>query len=103
MSPSLNRFRKTAILEGYSFLVLLFVAMPLKYALDKPTPVKVVGWIHGVLFILYILWGARAAREERWSLGFCAKAFIASLVPFGTFVLDKHLRHMALESTDTSG
>ena len=92
MSSSLQRFRAIALAEGISFLVLLGIAMPLKYAAGMPTPVKIVGWIHGVLFILYVLGGALAARKEGWSLKFCALAFIASLVPAGTFWLDRQLR-----------
>ena len=94
---SLKPFRVIAFTEGVSFLVLLLVAMPLKYLADEPLAVKYVGWAHGLLFILYIFLGLRAAREHAWSLRFCAYAFIASLLPFGTFVLDKHLRGQKTE------
>ena len=89
MKSKLNQFRTVAKAEGVSFLILLFIAMPLKYGAGKPLAVRYVGWAHGVLFVLYILYGLRAARDNRWTLSFCAWAFIASLVPFGTFILDR--------------
>ncbi|MGO4710651.1 DUF3817 domain-containing protein, partial [Chryseobacterium sp. 2TAF14] len=51
----INLYRKTAIIEGISYLILLFVAMPIKYLLDIPEPVKYFGWIHGVLFLFYMV------------------------------------------------
>lgn len=99
MSSSLEKFRYIALAEGVSFLVLLGIAMPLKYMADMPMPVKVVGWLHGVLFILYVVVGAMAARAEGWSLGFCAVAFLASLVPGGTFWLDRRLASDAAEAS----
>ena len=92
MTNALKHFRTIALVEGISFLILLFVAMPLKYMADKPMAVKYVGWAHGVLFILYVLLGLRAAKAEGWTFKFCVEAFIASLVPFGTFILDRKLR-----------
>jgi integral membrane protein len=89
---SLKHFRIIALSEGVSFLVLLFVAMPLKYLADKPMAVKYVGWVHGGLFVLYVLLGLRAAKSEGWTFKFCVVAFVASLLPFGTFVLDRKLR-----------
>jgi integral membrane protein len=88
----LKRFRVTGISEGISFLVLLGIAMPLKYAAGYPMPVKIVGWMHGVLFILYIITLLHAAFSYRWSIWKVAVAFVASLLPFGTFIMDKSLR-----------
>lgn len=96
MSKSLDRFRKIALAEGISFIVLLGIAMPLKYAAGMPLAVKVVGWIHGVLFILYMIFGAQAAGDEGWSAKFTGLAFLASLVPGGTFWLDRKLKPEAL-------
>lgn len=87
----LDRFRIIAFLEGLSYLILLGIAMPLKYMADMPLAVKYVGWAHGVLFVLYMVTLAHAAREHRWSLLKVALAFVASLVPFGTFWLDRRL------------
>lgn len=92
MQSGLAIFRKVAFWEGISFLVLLFIAMPLKYIWGMPLAVKAVGWMHGVLFIAYIAYGYRASREEQWSWLFSGIAFAASLVPFGTFWLDSRLK-----------
>lgn len=88
---TLNRFRKIAIWEGISFLLLLGIAMPIKYALGNPWPVKIVGWAHGVLFVAYVIFLFQAAAEHSWSLKKSAVAFVASLVPFGPFLFDRHL------------
>lgn len=92
MPDSLGRFRIVAILEGISYLVLVGIGMPLKYGLGEPMVVDVVGWIHGILFILYLIAGVQAAADEKWSAKFMVAAFVAALVPGGTFVLDRHLR-----------
>lgn len=90
-STALGRFRAIAFLEGVSFLLLLFVAMPLKYGAGMPEAVKFTGWVHGVLFVLYCITLLNAARTLKWSLLFTCMAFVASLLPFGTFVLDAQL------------
>ena len=91
MSDSLKRFRQISLAEGLSFLVLLFIAMPLKYAFGYPLAVKIVGWLHGVLFILYFAQGLQTAREEGWSTKMILGAVVASVLPFGPFVLERRL------------
>jgi integral membrane protein len=88
----LKSFRKVSLAEGCSLLILLLIAMPLKYFFDFPHAVKVIGWIHGLLFIVYVVMLLVLEVKHRWSFLFLAGAFLASLVPFGTFVLDKYLR-----------
>jgi integral membrane protein len=92
LKTPIGRLRAVALLEGISFVVLLFIAMPLKYLAGMPLAVKVTGWAHGLLFVLFILALAEAAAAHRWSLVRVVGAFIASLLPFGTFVLDARLR-----------
>ncbi|WP_345245028.1 DUF3817 domain-containing protein [Nibrella saemangeumensis] len=92
LKTPLGRFRLIALLEGISYLVLLGIAMPLKYWAGIPEVVKVVGWAHGVLFVAYLVTLLGAAIDRRWSFGRVVFAFIASLVPFGTFYLDKQLK-----------
>ncbi len=92
MSPTVNRFRWIAVAEGVSYLLLLGVAMPLKYAFDMPMAVRAVGWIHGLLFIAYGIAGHLAASEQRWKWEFRVWAIGASLIPFATFVLERQLR-----------
>ena len=81
----LARFRWVARIEGISFLLLLFLAMPLKYLAGWPYAVQYVGWAHGVLFMLYGIFLFEVWLNQRWSF---KKAFLAglmSLLPFGTF------------------
>lgn len=88
----IRRLRIIGLLEGISYLVLLGIAMPLKYYAGYPMAVKVVGWIHGLLFVLFIIALAQATLTLKWKPGKVIAAFIASLLPFGTFVLDKNLQ-----------
>ena len=87
-----GRFRAIALVEGVSYLLLLGVAMPLKYFAGFPEAVLTVGWAHGVLFVLYLVALAEVSLARRWRLVRILGAFVASLVPFGTFVLDAQLR-----------
>lgn len=89
---ALKRLRIVGGLEGISYLVLLGIAMPLKYLAGLPEAVRVTGWIHGLLFVLFIGALANTALARRWPLTRIAGALAASLVPFGTFVLDTYLR-----------
>ncbi len=91
-SQALTRFRAISIAEGVSYLVLLGIAMPLKYAAGIPSAVKIVGMLHGVLFVAFVLLLAAAARAERWALKQQAIAMIASFVPLGAFWLERRLR-----------
>jgi integral membrane protein len=79
-------------IEGISYLVLLGVAMPLKYSFGFPEAVKIVGMAHGLLFIAYCLLLAVCMKKFTWKLGFGIYLFIATLIPFGTFVTDRKLR-----------
>jgi integral membrane protein len=87
----LNQFRVIALLEGLSFIVLLFVAMPLKYVWNMPMAVKFTGMAHGLLFVAYVAWLMVCHLSYHWQWKFSVGAFLASLVPFGTFVLDRKL------------
>src|SRR3954464_9583343 len=84
--------RITGITEGISFLVLLLIAMPLKYYAGFPLAVKVTGWIHGILFIAYIGAVFGAIKAMKWNFWNFTLAIAASLLPFGTFVLDRSWR-----------
>ena len=92
LKTPLERFRAIALLEGLSFVLLLFIAMPLKYLAGMPLAVKIVGMAHGVLFVAYLPALLEVAFTHRWSLLRVVAAFGASLVPFGTFVFDARLR-----------
>ncbi|MCY1540614.1 integral membrane protein [compost metagenome] len=89
---SLHLFRKVAVAEGLSYLLLLFVAMPLKYWAGMPLAVKYTGWVHGLLFMLYVICLIMAWQERKWSFGKAALIFTASLLPFAPFIVDKRLK-----------
>lgn len=92
-SPSaLRQLRVVAILEGFSFIVLLFIAMPLKYMAGLPLAVRIVGAIHGFLFLVFLLALFRAAAEYRWPARQTLLALLASVVPFGMIPFDRSLR-----------
>lgn len=88
----LYRFRMIGIAEGISFLVLLLIAMPIKYIFKIPEAVKFVGWMHGVLFIAYIYLLIEVAISFKKNFGWIAKSFLAAFIPTGTFLTDKALK-----------
>lgn len=81
--------RITGLAEGISFILLLGIAMPLKYYFQFPEAVTVVGWIHGVLFMAYLLIVLLSIRVMKWNRTEILLAFAASLIPAGTFWLDR--------------
>ncbi|CAN5368379.1 DUF3817 domain-containing protein [soil metagenome] len=89
MLKKIKALRFIGISEGISFLVLLTIAMPLKYYFGLPMVVKVVGWAHGVLFIAYIGIVLVSIRAMRWNFFNLIVALGASLIPLGTFFLDR--------------
>ena len=78
--------------EAISFLVLLGIAMPLKYAAGIPEVVLVVGWIHGILWTLYMLAASRCRSVYKWRFRMFLGAALASVLPFGPFVFDRWRR-----------
>ncbi len=90
-STSIGRLRLVGFIEGVSYITLLGIAMPLKYFADKPEYVRINGMIHGVLFIILCLLILIALIEGKLSFKWAVLAFIATLIPFGTFVIDRKL------------
>jgi integral membrane protein len=90
LASALGRFRLIGFAEGISYLILLFIAMPLKYGFGMPTAVKSFGSIHGGLFVLYVVFLIICKFEYDWSIKKTALLFLASLIPFGNFYADKH-------------
>ena len=84
-------YRKTALIEGVSYLILLFIAMPMKYFFNIPEAVKYFGWIHGILFLVFFIFLILAWIKYRWSIFRIALYLIASVLPFVPFILDKKL------------
>ena len=92
LHTSLGRLRAVAIVEGISFLLLLFVAMPMKYVWDIPQAVRITGMVHGLLFIAFSIALLVAGLDRRWGLGRMTVVFLSSLIPFGTFLMDRNLK-----------
>jgi len=88
----LARLRSVGIIESSSFVLLLFVAMPLKYLANEPRAVTVVGSIHGALWIAYLLVLAIAWRTYRWSFGRVFLGGVASVLPLGPYFFDRSLQ-----------
>ena len=82
-------FRLTALFEGISYILLLFIAVPIKYLWDDPTYVKLLGMPHGILFLGYILLSILGWNRYKWANIDFFVISIASLIPFGTFYVDK--------------
>ena len=92
INTTLGQFRWIALLEGISFIILLGIAMPLKYLYNFPEAVRVVGMAHGILFVAYIIFLYMVWQSENWNFAKAALAFAVSFVPFGTFWFDKKIR-----------
>ena len=90
---TLKRFRVISLVEGISMIVLLFIAMPLKYGFDMPLMVKYVGWIHGILFMLYIVVLIPTSRKLGWTFLKTLMGLVASVLPFGPFLFDRKLKN----------
>ena len=86
------QLRHIGLVEGTSTLLLFLVAMPLKYAADMPKAVSIGGMIHDVLFTLYVIALIRAALALKRPFKWSAKVFIAAIIPFGPFVIERGLR-----------
>jgi integral membrane protein len=98
MKKKFRWFRKVAFAEGVSFLVLLFVAMPLKYFADMPLAVTVVGGLHGVLFVAFAILAREVKSDYKKDFKWLMRAGLASILPFGTFVMDKQWRKEETEA-----
>lgn len=95
VATNLGRFRLIAFVEGISYLLLLGIAMPLKYVSGNLVVMKYMGWAHGILFILYCLLLLKVWTQYSWKFSKVVFAFIASLIPFGTFYLEAKLKKEA--------
>ena len=92
MSKKLLWLRRAGIAEGISFLVLIGIAMPLKYFLHQPMAVKIFGWIHGILFVTFLVLAWEIKTDRNRPLKWFATAFLAAIIPTGTFFFDKKLK-----------
>lgn len=93
----LMKFRLINKIEGISFLILVFIAMPFKYLLGYPMATKIAGMIHGLLFVLFVYQLAKAKQGVSFSAKETLFFFILSLIPFGSFYTDKLCKNKALQ------
>ena len=94
MTKTLTIFRAVAFLEGLSYILLLFVAVPLKYFYGDPQYVKLLGMPHGLLFIAYIVMAIWFWNDFKWTKRTLYIVLLAAIIPFGTFYIDKkYLKH----------
>ncbi len=91
---NIKTLRLVGLIEGFSFLLLLFIAMPMKYMMDNPILVKYVGMAHGVLFLLFLLVLFVVCEKQKWSLSMFMLGLIASILPFGPFMFDRKLKKL---------
>jgi integral membrane protein len=89
---TIRLLRKTGIAEGISFLILLLIAMPLKYGFGMPLAVKYTGWAHGFLFVMYVALAYYAKESYHWPFKKFLMAFLAAWLPLGTFFFDARLK-----------
>jgi integral membrane protein len=89
MVSFLNIFRVIALLEGISYILLLGIATPVKHFLNDPQYVKLLGMPHGILFITYVAFAILLKKDFNWSNKSFGLILLASIVPFGTFYIDR--------------
>ncbi|GAB5563326.1 MAG: DUF3817 domain-containing protein [Winogradskyella sp.] len=89
MLKLLPLFRIVALLEGISYILLLFIASPIKWFYDDPQYVRLLGMPHGLLFIAYVVIAVLLSKEMKWDSKSLRIILIAAVIPFGTFYIDK--------------
>lgn len=82
-------FRIVSFLEGISYILLLLIAVPIKYVQGNPEYVKLLGMPHGLLFMLYIALAFVIKKEMEWNGKNLGIVLLCSIIPFGTFYVDK--------------
>ena len=98
---NIKTLRFVGLLEGISFLLLLFIAMPVKYMLGNPILVKYVGMGHGVLFVAFLAVLFIVCEKQKWSIKMFILGLVASILPFGPFVFDKKLKKLEQPESQT--
>jgi len=82
-------FRIVALLEGVSYILLLFIATPIKYLYEDPQYVKILGMPHGILFMAYVVIAVLISSDMKWPTRTFWIVLLASIIPFGTFYIEK--------------
>lgn len=95
----LGRLRLLSYLEGISLLILVFIAVPLKYWGQQPMLVKALGPIHGMLFLWFVISTLSVGVERHWKFRQTTwKVLLACIIPFGTFYIDRHILKPIMEA-----
>lgn len=97
MLTALKRFRFLGLLDGSSLLLLVLIAMPLKYFFGLPEAVSLMGRLHGFIFLVYCVGILYAMIVIRWPFRFTIGALLAAFIPFGNFILDHRLKKLELQ------
>jgi integral membrane protein len=101
LNTQLGRLRVVSYLEGITLLLLLGVAVPLKHWGSDPSMVKLIGPVHGILFLLFIISTLSVGVEQQWKFKETTwKVLIACIIPFGTFYIDRHILKKAAEKEE---
>ncbi len=96
LKNALGRFRFIGVLEGSSLLILLFIAMPLKYWFGMANAVTIVGTLHGYIFLAYIFAVIYMMFAIKWPFRFTIGALLSAFIPFGNFILDRRLKNLKM-------
>ena len=99
MNNPIPLLRGVAVAEAISFLILLGIAMPLKYVWGMPVAVLIAGSIHGCLFLLFCWSLLRVAQNSQWQRGRVAMVFVSGLLPTAPLILDQRMQQWAAEWT----
>jgi integral membrane protein len=91
-SNPISRLRTIAIIEGISYLILLFIAVPLKHLWGQPQAVRIVGMAHGILFLFFCAALLGVTMIAKWPLSRTALLFLASIIPFGPWLIDRRMK-----------
>jgi len=100
MMTSPRTLRLLCLIEGISLILLLGVAMPLKYLAGEPLAVRYVGMVHGLLWLALLVMLVAVTWRQRWSFGRCLAVFVSSVLPFGFLVIDRRMRAWDAERPD---
>lgn len=90
-ASSIKIYKIVSTLEAISFLLLLLIAMPLKYIWDLPQMVQIVGMAHGILFVLYVIGSYYMYEILNWKLKTLLLAILCSVIPFGPFYIERKM------------
>ncbi|MDN3584836.1 DUF3817 domain-containing protein [Mucilaginibacter flavus] len=99
LKTNIGRLRIIAILEGISLLILIFIAVPMKHFLNNPVGTRIMGPIHGALFLLFLFNTISVGIDQNWKFKTTTwKVLIACIIPFGTFYIDRKILRKAQQA-----